>query len=160
MPNEVFDLWITPNIPAYGWPFSSATQSVEGTLREAYFAERSLEWWAAASWSRQSFGSDQISFCPISMQRATWILDSVVRGWYSPTWNIHNTHERFWRCMSYIERHGKLPAPLICVSMPEGMDVVDGHHRLAALLHQRVCSEISIEIWTAACDSVQEKPEL
>ena len=150
MPAEVFDLWIRPNIPAYDWPFSSVAQSVEGTRWDLFFSERPLKWWAGASWQRKSFRFDSISLCAVSLQRATWILDSERGIRFTPTSTLHDTKKRFWDCVSYIDQHGAFPSPLIGISLPADIEIVDGHHRIASFLYHGASPDFLFDIWLAS----------
>ncbi len=43
--------------------------------------------------------------------------------------------ERFNSCCTYMKEHGVFPQPIMLLSTPNGYDVLDGNHRLAAFFY-------------------------
>jgi hypothetical protein len=146
MPCEVFDLWIRPYIKDYGWPFSVSKMSVADTKWQRFFLGRSLDYWAAIHWHLAKVAFREKLFNTDSTNRIRWIIDNVVFGKDTPTTNVEDTSKRFWTCAAFIQNHGNLPHPIVAVATPFGLSVVDGNHRLAALVHLRKAEGLKIPI--------------
>ncbi len=96
MPPEVFDAWIAPNIPAYGWLFTSPEDSVEGTEWRDWFACRPLSFWGiTGKWSKIEFPYSDEALDEGSQMRTTYIIMDCHYGIRSRTSGYHQTKERF-----------------------------------------------------------------
>ena len=135
MPQEVFDLWIKPGVEIYGWSFLSTPEPLVGTRWQRLCAGSSLRDWVTLDWNLTSLPLMESIFHPQTVARAEAIIGHCVRGEQTVTANLHNTKERFWACASFIEINRRVPQPLIAVDLPAGFEIVDGNHRLAALVH-------------------------
>jgi hypothetical protein len=151
MPQEVFDLWIAPHLEDYGWPFLSAGSSIAGSNWENFFAHRPLRKWADLSWQIIQIDPSQNIFHSDTMWRVKGIIGHCVNGFQTDMANIQNSQQRFRACASWITIHRSLPAPLIGIYDEHafGFELVDGHHRLAALFHIGFPRGFKIPAWAA-----------
>jgi len=153
MPQEVFDLWIQPCLEDYGWPFQSADAPLAGTQWEAFFAGRTLRQWAQFAWQLVRVEPHPLRgvFHPDTVWRVQGIILHCVYALKTDMADIQDTRDRFAACAAFIAATGRLPAPLVGVhdEHPHGLELVDGHHRLAALLHVGVPQGFRIPVWLA-----------
>src|SRR5262249_39784519 len=98
-------------------------------------------------WVLSSLRLTELVFHPQTVHRAEAIIGHCVRNEPTVTANLHNSKQRFWACASFIQAHGNVPKPLVAVSLPFGFEVVDGNHRLAALIHLGFPSSFHIQAW-------------
>jgi hypothetical protein len=97
----------------------------------------------------------RVQFEPGIFERGTfWRMKEIIQhcafGIQSATSNIENSRERFLKCVDYIKQHQKIPLPVIATIDPlEGIDIVDGHHRMAAALYLNVPRNFWFQIWLA-----------
>jgi hypothetical protein len=89
MPSEVFDLWICPGIDAYGWPFSSLSDSVTDTKWDRFFIGRTLSFWTTVEWRLLSLPMNQSVYHPETLTRVKWIVDYCAFGQQTPTADVH-----------------------------------------------------------------------
>jgi hypothetical protein len=147
MPADVFDQWIAPLIPVYGWPFSSIDCSTENTKWCRFFAGRSLAQWAQFDFRLEELAYGVLKFEETTQWRIEGIIDHCTLGLPSKQANIHDTVNRFAACANFIRRHGCLPRAIIGIPHMGSLEIIDGHHRLAALIYVGVPAEFKISIW-------------
>lgn len=128
VPAEVFELWLDERISKHGWP--PAGPAWEGAL-----AGVGLDYLKSLRWVKEQLPLTPQDLGPRSLDRALRILDADVHGKRNQVANgIPDSARRFATMWEFIQSHGKLPAPLVLVSTFEGYEVVEGNHRVAAML--------------------------
>jgi hypothetical protein len=147
MPKEVFDLWIRPHIPAYGWPFASVKQPLDGTKWKRFFAGGNLEYWATVKWQLTSIGLSKLLLDINTVARIEAVIGFAVFDQKTATSNIENTKTRFWNCVNHILQFGLIRDPVIGVMQSQCLVIVDGHHRLAALSFLNRAKGFRLPIW-------------
>jgi hypothetical protein len=135
MPSDVFDQWILKGIEWYGWKFASPDQPTVDTNWDNYFGRKTLAFFAAADWNLSLHPISFNSFFFDSRQRADWILKHATEGFKTPTANIHNSARRFRTFETFVRENRTIPKPMIGYWFGSQIDLVDGNHRLAALIH-------------------------
>lgn len=148
MPDEIFDVWLQPIADDYGWPFKKSNESTKGTKWAGVFGDHNLDFWTSAKWSfRELVFSPELftDFCQFR-------LKSIRKGFEEgiPTlWvGVADTKERFRACADFIRANGAIPGSIIVLDRGGfGLDVVDGNHRVAALLHVGIPSGYKIPVW-------------
>lgn len=154
MPQEVFDLWIAPHITDYGWPFTSADMPVTGTKWRDFFAHRPLRQWAQFAWHHIHIPARLDIFHPDTVWRVHGIIGHCRDSLQTAMANIEGTRDRYRACASFIVSTGRFPAPLVGVYDEHsfGFELVDGHHRLAALFGGGVPTGFQMPIWLGRRD--------
>lgn len=147
MPDQVIEIWIAHGVDAYGWPFESVDQSLIGTTWDGFFGRRSLAFWANADWTLISLRVEEAIFHPDTVNRVRWIADNCTLGLKTPTTNVENTQKRFWTAASFIRANGRLPCPVVATTSAEGIDIMDGNHRIAALVALGYDKTFSFPAW-------------
>jgi hypothetical protein len=152
MPQEVFDLWLTHGIDAYGWPFQSLLDSTSGTEWADFLLGRSLLFWSEVKWRLLTLVLKPSIFHPFTVNRVNWIIGNCALGEDTPTANLKNTKQRFWAATSFIRENKTMPRNL--VALHEGCDftVLDGNHRLAAAVFLGLDNNFSFPAWVAMAD--------
>ncbi len=153
MPQEVFDLWIAPQLEAYGWAFTSDECSLKGTSWQDFFASRSLREWAVLEWRLVQVRLSRQIFHPDTSWRIDGIIGHCVYGLNTDMANLDDTKERFRRCADFIRENGRLPAPVIGVPDFRGLELVDGHHRIAALFYVGIPTGFQIPVWVGISEN-------
>jgi hypothetical protein len=148
MPPEVFDLWIVPGLEFYRWQFTSPSQSVEDTEWKGFFGFQPLSFWANAHWGHVLIPASNRTFHPRTRKRIIAIIGTA-EGYQTPMADVRDSKNRFWACASFIRKHGTIPFPIVATPTQEGLDLVDGHHRLAAFVHLGFAAKGSIPAWLA-----------
>jgi hypothetical protein len=149
MPDAVFDAWIAPEIPHYGWPFTKNQKSPQGTRWKDFFGGYELDFWGSCEWGLKNLELTPFTFDPDSVDRAQWIVDFVTKGIQTRTANLVNTKQRFWACASYLREHRRIPLPVIGLLGASSIHLFDGHHRLASLIHLGAAGGSFIPAWIA-----------
>jgi len=150
MPLEVFQIWIVPSVKCHGWKGVSIDEPLQEEW-QGFFADYAISFWKSARWEFCSTPFDANLFAPMSVQRALWIVDHATKGLKTPTADIHDSVQRFWACAAFIKDNRKLPCPLVGCVTPDNsrIDLVDGHHRLAAAIHLGTTKTSKLPIWIA-----------
>jgi hypothetical protein len=150
MPREVFDEWIAPSIEKYGWNFTSADESTAGSEWERSYGRENMLFFATADWNLSEQLIERRLFFFDTRQRADWIIRHATEGVKTKTANVHNTVQRFRACTSIVHQSGTIPKPLIGYWFGCQIELVDGNHRLAALIHAfGFNGNVRVPIWLA-----------
>lgn len=148
VPNEVFDDFILPFIDDIGWPFSNINDSIHKTDWWRLLGGLSLEEFSVLVWQRHSFFINENTFHPESNSDINRLVRYHVDGFRtSLIGNISKTYERFRWHVSYIERARRFCAPIVTIVTFNGLRLLDGAHRIAALLSLELYNEIPVDAW-------------
>jgi hypothetical protein len=148
MPDEVFDMWLSPFIEEIGWPFKSDTETTKGTRWENLFGiDRSLRDWAACSWMLIDIDTSRFKISTSSQFTLHALIQSANGCKPAEMVNLSNTEQRFRACAEFIVESGRIPAPIIAVFSGDEFDIIDGNHRIAALAHIGVPKGYKIPAW-------------
>lgn len=149
-PPDVFSLWFDDRIKQSGWPPS-------GLEWEGFFLGRSVKSWQAYAWQRDTVQLRAQQFSTSALRTLMLIIEAGVYGrenWI--TAYIPNTVERFISSVNYIKTDGKVPGTLVLLRGADGYEVVEGNHRVAALLYLSVQNQLrslgdvaSADVWVA-----------
>lgn len=148
-PEEVFTLWLDDRILMNGWPPS-------GTEWCGFLRGYSLEYWKNLKWVKRStsLSYDLLSFA------SQEIVDSLLEANLYDRPNhiseyVPNSKKRYAMALKYIMEQRALPGPVILLNEGQSFEIVDGCHRISALvalqrsttLQDRVPEEI--QAWIA-----------
>jgi len=150
VPDEMFDTWLRPIVERSGFPFSNVADDIQGTKWVGYLGYESLSIFSGYSW-RKSTGLpvDKIPFKESSL----WIIDGLITYNLTGKWTlggrpIPDCKERFGFHVGWVQRTGRLIAPIVIRFTVDGFLVLDGSHRLAALFSLNR-DDILIDAWMA-----------
>lgn len=151
MPAEVFDLWLLDAVRERGWQFSNDQNETVESSWAAFFLRLPLDYWSSCDWKQERSLFHDIFFEPGAVDKAHAIKKEATTGqriFYPP---IEKSAERYFSCLNFINQRRELPAPLIVVELADDLcHVVDGHHRLAALITRPSVlklSEFVVDLW-------------
>lgn len=135
LPEDVAELWLAPQVEAHGWPFRRVTDSAEGSRWHGLLGYQSLVFWEQATWERKQLAYAHGVLHPESKKHVTDIFMAHGLGIDTggAAGKLGGGPARFSKSLEFIRRERRLPRPLILLETEEGLFVLDGHHRLAAV---------------------------
>jgi len=148
MPRQVFHLWILPGVEFYGWPFPSVNECTIGTKWEGFFGSYPMRFWADAIWKLLIIPGKAHLFRSETEARIHAIIENA-EGVQNSMKGVHRSIERFRKCVASVQEHGKIRDPLVGTWTKEGFDLVDGHHRLAAVAYLGLADNLHLPVWVA-----------
>lgn len=147
MPDEVFTMWLKPIAVHYGWPFIKPDESKDGTKWAAVFGDYDLNYWVSVKWRLSEIAITEETFTDFTCFR----LNSIIKGCVEciPTLftGVSGSQERFRACADFIRNNGRIPCPIIVFDKGCGIEILDGNHRVAALLHVGIPNGYKIPAW-------------
>jgi hypothetical protein len=126
-PLSILDDWLLyfANEPDLGWPPPEplSTHRWSGIL-----GGRPLSWWHCVTWKKENVDCGVSSLCKKSSDLTMATLNDVLLC------TADETEKRRYRMpMQYVLEHGVFLYALVAMKTPNGLLVLDGYHRLAAL---------------------------
>jgi hypothetical protein len=100
-------------------------------------------------WSRLDVEFTRIEFGLASREAIQSIIRHCVHGVSTGTANLPNTKERFRAYAEFVRVHQTIPKPIAVMSRNQKIEVIDGNHRIAALLHVGLPKGYRLPIWIA-----------
>jgi hypothetical protein len=150
MPDEVFEMWIAHGLQhGLEWKFSPDSETAAGTDWEGFFGHKSLTFWRNADWTLTSIIPSPELFHLETKARVIAIIGWCVYGKQTPTANVHDSKNRFATFTEIIRKAGKLPCPVVGAKTGDGLEIVDGNHRLAAVVYLELANSLNLPIWIA-----------
>lgn len=137
MPDEVYDMWISPIAKEYGWPFVSVTESLEETKWKYVLARTPLEIWFRCEWELMEFQLSVIPFSDGSRMSVGSLIQRCKEGRDTIFAGVSGSEERFKACADFIAANNRLPKPIVGLIRNRKFEIMDGNHRIAALLSLR-----------------------
>jgi len=150
MPDEVFSLYIEPLIQLHGWPFDSLDTSYDTPEKRRWFYMfdgHRIQTISDLSWERDKMSFSLAGFHPTAQRTIFGLLDQHVRGIPTAYADVINTKARFASCRAFIASTGRLPKPVILLEEWEGLRILDGNHRLAAMASLPHADQCVIDCW-------------
>lgn len=127
-PDEVIRDWIEPFAQDEGWPPTAARW--RNLLKET-----DLDRWRSVSWELK----DQDFSALVLSPSCTASLGALLRAYIGGEDNEYSQalgergKERFHTQLHQLIDHGVFPSPPVLVDHGEGLEIMDGNHRIAAL---------------------------
>jgi len=153
IPGEVFEKCFQPLLNAYGWPFASVHDETEGTMWEKFFAPCSMVQWSKFKWRPGSHRLSISQWHPDTRMRSETILRAHCLGERNAASNTLSGRERFERLRAFVREHETLPVAMIGACTNEGIMILDGHIRLAVLMHLEIAEGIDLPMWLGISDT-------
>jgi hypothetical protein len=130
-PDDVIDQWLlrlANRGPDTGWPPPEPL----GTHAWKYIlGGRPLSWWKNVTWSLEEREVDFGRLCQGTKRIVNNMIDGHING--NPNLYSADSDVRFRSALSHIAKTGTLPRPLVVMQLRDGLSVIDGNHRVAAL---------------------------
>jgi hypothetical protein len=150
MPDEVFEMWLDPIAEEYGWPFKSPSDSTKETKWGGVFRGAPLSFWADTTWCRKQIN---LTTDPIN-RHSEYLIRTLLHGYTNgvPTLiaDVADTEKRVRSCADYIRTYGNIPKPVVAIIRDREIDIVDGYHRITALLHVGPPQIFIVPAWVAS----------
>ncbi|MCF8083175.1 MAG: hypothetical protein K9M96_08775 [Deltaproteobacteria bacterium] len=149
IPDEVFDIWLSELIKRDGWPFESTTDSLVGTPWIKHLGGLPLEILANFIWNRKLFTFNTLplkQFNRLVIKRM--FSESIDKFGALTNGPFINSKERLLFHIDKITRTGRFWAPIILATAGGDLDILDGFHRIVALLILKK-EDIEIDAWVA-----------
>ena len=126
-PEEVFTLWLEDRIRSNGWPPC-------GLEWLGFLFGESIAFWQKLHWEERIMTLGVGDLAPRSLALSTQIVEAGIgrKNWMTDY--IPNTAERFLSCVQFIRDNNSVPGKILLLASPDGYEVIDGNHRIAALL--------------------------
>ncbi len=152
MPDEVFDSWFLPIIKDHNsWPYQNIFAGHPSRQWEQYFAFFSLKDIANCIWKSMTLFFDLSCLDPLSNSTIETLIQKHVNHIdITGNFNVRDSQNRFFGFVEFIKKSKSLPAPIIGLHTDEGLRVLDGNHRLAALTYLNLRGKIPCVTWVGA----------
>lgn len=148
MPPEVFDTFLVPLINDIGWPFLSTNTPLNGTDWLRILSPLTLVDLSQLKWVRHVFPFDDSLFYPDSLAD----IELIIQNKTSDVWAFVGRdstpcrNSLLWHEARALETR-RLCTPITIARTNFGMKLLDGNHRIAALITTGLIHEIPIDAW-------------
>jgi hypothetical protein len=149
MPDEVFDTWLLPIIKDHdSWPYNDIFSTHPSVQWSQYFGLFTLYDISNLMWDKFNLRLDvdlldQISDNTIYALMMKHVFNVDATGQF----NVRDSKIRFDGFVELIKRTGSIPPPVIGVNTPDGLRILDGNHRLAALTYLERRGQVQCDTW-------------
>ena len=127
MPADAFTLWVDDRIRSNGWP-------PVGIEWAGFLDGKPLTYWQALEWQRESITLRPEELTPNAFSLVMQLVEAAQGRPNLMSQYIPNTAERFKSCLEYIQANGTTPNVILLLRASEGIVIIEGNHRIAALL--------------------------
>jgi|JI10StandDraft_1071094.scaffolds.fasta_scaffold181682_3 hypothetical protein len=137
MPSEVFEQFIKPQLEFEIESFPVLETLVTAPNWAEYFRNKPLRFWIDVEWTKISLPYKEALIDMKAKALARELVNAFGEsGTGKPTVgaSVKNSKVRFEKCAAFTKEFWKFPMPLVCLDCDGSWDLLDGHHRLAALL--------------------------
>ncbi len=147
MPREVFDIWLGPLLTYYGLDVPGTEQRFKNDEWRKRLADHTFHEWSQFDWEKRSEAWNQSLLHPQSIERANAIAKHATLGVKTATADVKDTRKRFWICAYHVRNRPSSYTPLVAIMREGKLYLIDGHHRLAAILAQPHIKGFTLEVW-------------
>lgn len=148
VPDEIFELFMVPLVDEKTWKFKSIFDSTIDTKWFHWLAELSLCEFKKLKWNRHVLMLNKEILHPLSYGDIDLLIkDHVLNEETFARESIYRSKDRLVGHMRFIVNTGRLCAPIVAVGTIERLRILDGNHRIAALVSLGLNSKIPIEVW-------------
>lgn len=155
MPDDLFDMWIKPEIEARGWAFRGDETVLSDAAWAKYLRNHGPAFWRGVRWN---LVSQNFIGIPIE-QRAKDIANKLASfAWefsktgFTPPALIPGSLPKILALADATNTNGKLPKPLVCLVQGGEWWLMDGHHRLGALFLLGKQDAVTFDCWLGTHD--------
>ena len=146
-PEEVFTLWLDDRIRQNGWPPAGIEWS-------GFFEGQPIAYWQSLQWRRERLTLTFEELTPTTFMIVMQLVEAAIGKSNMMSRYIPNTAERFMSCLGYVQSNETTPGVVILHRSDLGIFVIDGNHRIAALLAFQAGASLGtpplpVEAWVA-----------
>lgn len=135
-PDEILGDWLMPYAKSEGWPPADHVDSAPAGRWRYLLGLRTIAELREISWQEEhrhiSIHELRPDYRDISVEMT---LAAVAKQTNLYSVSIPDLSERFNSILAHLRKHGSLPAPPVLLSGHDGLQVLDGNHRLAAYFY-------------------------
>lgn len=149
MPDEVFNTWLLPIIRHHKmWPYLNVLSPHPSLKWSQYFGLFTLNYVSNCLWYSLPLTFGMGSLDPLSNRTIDALIKKHVYNLDTTGgFNVRDSKVRFFGFVEFIKRTRTIPAPIIGIKTDDGIRVIDGNHRLAALTHLDFRGSIRCRTW-------------
>lgn len=149
MPDEVFDSFMAPLIiNDIGWPFLTAGDSLAGTDWHRILYPLSLSFFCQLRWKITKFYLNKEDLYQDSICDINWtIINKTEDVWALIGRDSKPSRDSLAWHKQFIMMNGRLCTPVALAYTSSGIKVLDGIHRMAALLDLSLNDKLPIDAW-------------
>jgi hypothetical protein len=149
LPCQVCELWLDPIVERYGWPFQSVDETTHGTEWRWVLPRMNLRQLAEFEWKREDVDFATKPLCQESLRTIRGLYQQHVLGLDTLFTSVAATQERFRACAEFILEHHTLPQPVILRDLGDSFELLDGNHRITAMLSVGLNVAFHVPAWIA-----------
>lgn len=148
LPMEVGEGFFAPLIQDIGWPFRSIQDSLHGTDWHRILYPFTLEQFAQLRWCRRSFLLNKDLLHPVSQDD----INLVIRNLHEDIGALvgrdsEPSRRSFAYHRSRVLHTHDFCAPVTLAVTVNGIKILDGNHRVAALLNSGLAHTVQLDAW-------------
>ncbi len=133
MPDGVFDEWLRTFVESEGWPPRCGADGVPVDRWKAILMERPIVFWARTRWRSERLSLAPESFSPASQDRIAKMVKAFVYGEDNAYGRqLVDGPKRMLQAAHHIGETGLLPGSPVLLRTNEGLEILDGNHRVTA----------------------------
>lgn len=140
-PDEVIEQWLLKLANRgtdTGWP---PPEPLGDSAWKYILGLRPLSWWKNVAWKSEERDIDFSVLCNSTKR----IVNGMISGHINDKPNIYSagpdSKDRFFSAMKFLSEHGRVPGALVVMQLNDGLSVIDGNHRVAALCARQAVSD-------------------
>lgn len=147
MPDAVYNMWLAPLVNEIGWPFSDHNTEFGDSRWKYLFGRIPISDWRSKDWHLIDLDWNNT---PIDSM-TVWLLDDIkkncVAGSATMTAKVENTQMSFRTSVEFIHANRRLPKAVVAFFRSGRLEIVDGTHRMAALLYVGIPEGYKVPTW-------------
>jgi hypothetical protein len=144
-PVQVIDTWFE-HVAEAGWPPIVDTSGIaRGVWYSRIFRDRPIAFWRAVSWALEHRQLTLSDLEPESLTTVAQLSGAFAMGLpHPPNIPVRDASQRIRGFVKVLQDTGHLPLPPVLLATREGLEVLDGNHRVAAFVYAQEAG-LSIE---------------
>lgn len=157
-PEEIIEAWLAPFVKDIGWPPGNR-KDIHNRWRYI-LSRKGLAFWSAIDWELTDYEFSFKSLDNNSRETVNYLIEGYFKGQPNfVTVQLTDGKERIRSLGNYISQHGVWPVPIVVMSQPGGLRIIDGNHRATTLLVYKQFREAPeyADIFTSAAPMIRER---
>ncbi len=148
LPARVGEDFLAPLIQDIGWPFKCIKDNLLDTDWHRILYPLTLEQFAQLKWCRKKFLLDKDMLHPVSKDD----IHLIIRNQIENVWTAIGRDSEYCRQSTAWHKRSILSARRFCAPVTlaftaDGLKILDGNHRVAALFDTGLCKTVEIDAW-------------
>jgi hypothetical protein len=140
-------MWLAPLVSHYGWPFDCHDEPPKGSNWFYALGRIKLKDWQTFRWKLHEIDFASTPLSPYSTIAIQSMVKRCVGGLETEIAEVAGSEERFRACADFIRKNGRIPKPVVGIVRNGHLEIVDGTHRLAALVYVGIPIDYMLPVW-------------